>query len=227
MGQWHTAEEYDGQVREITFRSLCNSPMCPPDTAMTEWQHVVLSPDKKNLVRLLLVFNYYYYDCTFKKNNDNDDIIMSISFMIWIATHVLLPPPKKKSLFSEFKISDGMLWLLLGVWDCAAGTWCSIWVLFWGMEYFGFLIWILSCYCYFLFLIYFVPEIWFGSFHLYIIFYFLLFINLIDAHMIYVVKKTHNCQGVKGLHVIHCHSRVSLLVNYMLLLIVNLNLKLF
>ncbi|KAJ1396484.1 VASt domain, partial [Sesbania bispinosa] len=49
MGQWHTAEEYDGQVREITFRSLCNSPMCPPDTAMTEWQHHVLSPDKKNL----------------------------------------------------------------------------------------------------------------------------------------------------------------------------------
>lgn len=58
MGQWHSAEEYDGQVREITFRSLCNSPMCPPDTAMTEWQHVVLSSDKKNLVRLLLVFTY-------------------------------------------------------------------------------------------------------------------------------------------------------------------------
>ncbi|KAA8532140.1 hypothetical protein F0562_006718 [Nyssa sinensis] len=50
MGQWHAADEYDGQVREITFRSLCNSPMCPPDTAMTEWQHVVLSPDKKVLV---------------------------------------------------------------------------------------------------------------------------------------------------------------------------------
>ncbi|KAM7486657.1 hypothetical protein LguiA_002666 [Lonicera macranthoides] len=50
MGQWHAADEYDGKVREITFRSLCNSPMCPPDTAMTEWQHVVLSPDKKALV---------------------------------------------------------------------------------------------------------------------------------------------------------------------------------
>uniref|UniRef100_A0A5B7ALF4 C2 and GRAM domain-containing protein n=1 Tax=Davidia involucrata TaxID=16924 RepID=A0A5B7ALF4_DAVIN len=50
MGQWHAADEYDGQVREITFRSLCNSPMCPPDTAMTEWQHVILSPDKKVLV---------------------------------------------------------------------------------------------------------------------------------------------------------------------------------
>ncbi|CAG7865991.1 unnamed protein product [Brassica rapa] len=47
---WHTAEEYDGQVREIKFRSICNSPMCPPDTAVTEWQHVVLSPDKKTLV---------------------------------------------------------------------------------------------------------------------------------------------------------------------------------
>ncbi|GAA0163990.1 hypothetical protein LIER_19731 [Lithospermum erythrorhizon] len=50
MGQWHATEEYDGQVREITFRSLCNSPMCPPDTAMTEYQHAVLSSDKKKLV---------------------------------------------------------------------------------------------------------------------------------------------------------------------------------
>ena len=49
---WHTAEEYDGQVREIKFRSICNSPMCPRDTAVTEWQHVVLSPDKKMLVRM-------------------------------------------------------------------------------------------------------------------------------------------------------------------------------
>ncbi|KAM0985992.1 hypothetical protein ACFX13_013439 [Malus domestica] len=50
IGQWHPAEEYDGQVREITFRCICNSPMCPPDTAMTEWQHAVLSPDKITLV---------------------------------------------------------------------------------------------------------------------------------------------------------------------------------
>ncbi|XP_020104988.1 BAG-associated GRAM protein 1 isoform X1 [Ananas comosus] len=50
MGQWHVADEYDGQVRDLTFRSLCHSPMCPPDTAMTEWQHAVLSADKTNLV---------------------------------------------------------------------------------------------------------------------------------------------------------------------------------
>ncbi|MBA0647392.1 hypothetical protein Goklo_015279, partial [Gossypium klotzschianum] len=50
MGQWHAADEYEGLVREITFRTICNSPMCPPDTAMTEYQHSVLSPDKKKLV---------------------------------------------------------------------------------------------------------------------------------------------------------------------------------
>ncbi|THU57084.1 hypothetical protein C4D60_Mb11t24050 [Musa balbisiana] len=50
LGKWHVADEYDGQVREITFRSLCHSPMCPPDTAMTELQHIVLSPDKRTLV---------------------------------------------------------------------------------------------------------------------------------------------------------------------------------
>lgn len=55
IGQWHVADEYNGQVREITFRSLCHSPMCPPDTAMTEWQHAVLSADKTNLVSSFLV----------------------------------------------------------------------------------------------------------------------------------------------------------------------------
>ncbi|GMJ08496.1 hypothetical protein like AT3G59660 [Hibiscus trionum] len=50
MGQWHAADEYEGQVREITFRSICNNPMCPPDTAMTEDQHFILSSDKKKLV---------------------------------------------------------------------------------------------------------------------------------------------------------------------------------
>ena len=73
------AEEYDGQVREITFRSLCNSPMCPPDTAMTEWQHVVLSPDKKKLVRLLLVLTFSYDDIS-KKNSD--DITMLVAFVV-------------------------------------------------------------------------------------------------------------------------------------------------
>ena len=63
VGQWHPADQYDGQVREITFRSVCNNPMCPPDTAMTEWQHVVLSPDKEKLVRPFVsgsLINFYY-----------------------------------------------------------------------------------------------------------------------------------------------------------------------
>ncbi|PIA29640.1 hypothetical protein AQUCO_05800037v1 [Aquilegia coerulea] len=50
LGKWHAADEYEGQVRELTFRALCNSPMCPPDSSMTEWQHVVLSADKKRMV---------------------------------------------------------------------------------------------------------------------------------------------------------------------------------
>ncbi|PKA61566.1 C2 and GRAM domain-containing protein [Apostasia shenzhenica] len=57
MGQWHVADEYDGHVREITFRSVCHSPMCPPDTAMTEYQHAVLSADKNTLVRR--IFNSF------------------------------------------------------------------------------------------------------------------------------------------------------------------------
>lgn len=47
---WYDTEEYRGEVRKITFRSLCSNPMCPPDTAVTEYQHGHLSDDKKFLV---------------------------------------------------------------------------------------------------------------------------------------------------------------------------------
>ncbi|KAL6655244.1 hypothetical protein ACP70R_006070 [Stipagrostis hirtigluma subsp. patula] len=50
LGQWHHADEYDGQVRELNCKSICKSPMCPPYSAMTEWQHMVLSADKTDLV---------------------------------------------------------------------------------------------------------------------------------------------------------------------------------
>ncbi|CAL5063369.1 unnamed protein product [Urochloa decumbens] len=50
LGPWHVADEYDGQVRELNCKSICHSPMCPPYSAMTEWQHIVLSADKMDLV---------------------------------------------------------------------------------------------------------------------------------------------------------------------------------
>lgn len=69
LGKWHVADEYDGQVREITFRSLCHSPMCPPDTAMTELQHIVLSPDKRTLVCLIHSIScsfFFFFNNSFK-----------------------------------------------------------------------------------------------------------------------------------------------------------------
>ncbi|KAL8140229.1 hypothetical protein V2J09_006250 [Rumex salicifolius] len=50
IGQWHTADEYEGLVRELTFKSVCKSPMCPPQTRMTEWQHMVIFPENSVLV---------------------------------------------------------------------------------------------------------------------------------------------------------------------------------
>ncbi|KAM3224207.1 hypothetical protein ACQJBY_057550 [Aegilops geniculata] len=50
LGQWHLADEYDGQVRELNCKSMCHSPMCPPYSAITEWQHAVLSANKTDLV---------------------------------------------------------------------------------------------------------------------------------------------------------------------------------
>jgi hypothetical protein len=48
---WEDSEQYGGLVRKVTYRSICLSPMCPPDTAVTVWQHSIFSSNKKVLVR--------------------------------------------------------------------------------------------------------------------------------------------------------------------------------
>ncbi|XP_062221084.1 BAG-associated GRAM protein 1-like isoform X2 [Phragmites australis] len=50
LSKWCASEEYGGKVRKVTFRSLCHSPLCPPDTAVTELQHASFSKDKRNLI---------------------------------------------------------------------------------------------------------------------------------------------------------------------------------
>ncbi|XP_062219581.1 BAG-associated GRAM protein 1-like [Phragmites australis] len=50
LSKWCASKEYGGKVRKLTFRSLCHSPLCPPDTAVTEWQHASFSNDKRNLI---------------------------------------------------------------------------------------------------------------------------------------------------------------------------------
>jgi hypothetical protein len=50
MEQWKDSEQYGGQTREVTYRSICKSPMCPPDTAVTVWQHAAFSSDKQTLI---------------------------------------------------------------------------------------------------------------------------------------------------------------------------------
>ncbi|CAO2046506.1 unnamed protein product [Urochloa humidicola] len=50
LRKWCASEEYGGKIREVTFRSQCHSPLCPPDTAVTEWQHASFSKDKRNLI---------------------------------------------------------------------------------------------------------------------------------------------------------------------------------
>ncbi|KAL6573443.1 hypothetical protein OROHE_001902 [Orobanche hederae] len=50
VGQWRASDEYNGQVREVTYRTLCRFPLCPPDIPVTERQHAALSADKKTLV---------------------------------------------------------------------------------------------------------------------------------------------------------------------------------
>ncbi|WVZ74681.1 hypothetical protein U9M48_022840 [Paspalum notatum var. saurae] len=50
LSKWCVSQEHGGKVREVTFRSQCHSPLCPPDTAVTEWQHASFSKDKRSLI---------------------------------------------------------------------------------------------------------------------------------------------------------------------------------
>ncbi|KAL9144344.1 hypothetical protein ABFS82_14G290700 [Erythranthe guttata] len=50
VSQWHASSEYNGQVRDVKYRTLCNFPLCPPDIPVTELQHTFLTADKKKLV---------------------------------------------------------------------------------------------------------------------------------------------------------------------------------
>ncbi|KAL6899620.1 hypothetical protein ACP4OV_006278 [Aristida adscensionis] len=50
LSKWCASEKYGGNTREVTFRSLCHSPLCPPDTAVSEWQRAAFSKDKRNLI---------------------------------------------------------------------------------------------------------------------------------------------------------------------------------
>uniref|UniRef100_A0A0E0G9L3 C2 domain-containing protein n=1 Tax=Oryza nivara TaxID=4536 RepID=A0A0E0G9L3_ORYNI len=50
LSKWYPSDEYGGKIREVMFRSLCHSPLCPPDTAVTEWQRASFSKNKTNLI---------------------------------------------------------------------------------------------------------------------------------------------------------------------------------
>ncbi|GKV29253.1 hypothetical protein SLEP1_g38192 [Rubroshorea leprosula] len=111
IGQWHAADEYDGQVRETTHRHVCNSPMCPPDTAMTEYQHYVLSPDKKKLVFETVqnahdvpFGSYFEVHCrwcseTTTENSSTLDIKVGVHFKKWFVMQSKL----RAGAISEYK----------------------------------------------------------------------------------------------------------------------------
>ncbi|KAK4345335.1 hypothetical protein RND71_035511 [Anisodus tanguticus] len=94
IGQWHSADEYDGQVREITFRTICNSPMCPPDSAMTEYQHAILSPDKKKLVfeTVQQAHDVPFGSC-FEENAKNVDVGLRLTIILMnLITRLFIAP---------------------------------------------------------------------------------------------------------------------------------------
>ncbi|KAG8375888.1 hypothetical protein BUALT_Bualt09G0006000 [Buddleja alternifolia] len=116
MGRWHAADEYDGQVREVTFRTLCNSPMCPPYTGITEWQHAVLSADKKTLVFETVkqahdvpFASYFEVHCkwsleTNSNSSCNVDIKVGVHFKKWCLMQSKIREGAVNENKKEFKI---------------------------------------------------------------------------------------------------------------------------
>lgn len=149
IGQWHPADEYDGQLREITFRCICNSPMCPPDTAMTEWQHAVLSPDKKTLVQWLLPSFIVLFLVLDFRNLVIFFVVTLFVLSLAILNFLLVFVLKFFAIFFVFYVLyflfHQILLIVLGVWDSAAGSWCSIRVLLRGMQYIDDAFWLFGC----------------------------------------------------------------------------------
>ncbi|KAF6152466.1 hypothetical protein GIB67_035534 [Kingdonia uniflora] len=128
LGQWDAADEYGGQVRDITFRTLCHSPMCPPDSAMTEWQHALLSPDKKTLIfetvqqahdvpfgsyfEILHIFSHFELDINSVHIDDNNE-----DCCFWLPY-----------LQGKFSAHNAYNWIR----DCEPDVWWHKWV--WGSS---------------------------------------------------------------------------------------------
>ncbi|KAG2644613.1 hypothetical protein PVAP13_2KG375525 [Panicum virgatum] len=99
LGQWHIADEYDGQVRELNCKSICHSPMCPPYSAMTEWQHMVLSADKMDLqVHDVPFGSFFEVHCRWSVKTISSD---SCSINISVGAHF------KKWCIMQSKIKSG------------------------------------------------------------------------------------------------------------------------
>nr|CAB3457598.1 unnamed protein product [Digitaria exilis] len=114
LGLWHIADEYDGQVRELNCKSICHSPMCPPYSAMTEWQHMVLPADKMDLVFETVqqvhdvpFGSFFEVHCRWSvKTISSDSCSLNISAG-WLSLQILLCAHFKKWCIMQSKIKSG------------------------------------------------------------------------------------------------------------------------
>ncbi len=90
MEQWKDSEQYGGQTREVTYRSICHSPMCPPDTAVTVWQHAAFSSDKQTLVSTC----FLVVSAISREGERNGNLLGSTSPLQWwpcFSSHTCCP----------------------------------------------------------------------------------------------------------------------------------------
>ncbi|XP_072970235.1 BAG-associated GRAM protein 1-like isoform X1 [Typha angustifolia] len=117
LSKWYISDEYDGQVRKVTFRSLCHSPLCPPDTAVTEMQHIVLSNDKKSLVYETMqqahdvpFGSYFEIHCRWSlETNSKSSCLLDIKVGVNLKKWCILQSKIKSGATEEYKREVGQI----------------------------------------------------------------------------------------------------------------------
>ncbi|KAJ3675379.1 hypothetical protein LUZ60_004421 [Juncus effusus] len=109
--KWSESDEFGGQIRKITFKSLCNSPLCPPYTSVTEDQHVILSTDKTTLVYETIqqahdvpFGSYFEIHCRWTvKTNSNSSSLLNVKIGVHMKKWCILQSKIKSGATDEYK----------------------------------------------------------------------------------------------------------------------------
>eukprot|EP00850_Spirogloea_muscicola_P021793 SM000262S09872 [mRNA] locus=s262:127906:134118:+ [translate_table: standard] len=113
--KWHVSEQFGGMVRKIDFRSLCNSPMCPPSTSMTDWQRTCFEDDKSTLLLETVLQahdvpfgTYFEVQALWRIRNESSTCTVTVTSGVHFKKWTVMSAKIRSGAASEYKL-DAML----------------------------------------------------------------------------------------------------------------------